>query len=86
MITTDQSGLTFLDNFFEEIVLNVLKEFTGIDNMQMAPKAIVSKIIPLTDNVGALGHDLLNDPKRRKDTLESIENGKLFFSGPLTLK
>lgn len=32
-----------------------------------------------------MGHDLLNDPKRREDTLKSIYNNHLFFSGPLTL-
>ena len=32
-----------------------------------------------------MGHDLVNDPKRRNDTLKSIKSETLFFSGPLTL-
>jgi len=51
----------------------------------LAPNAVVDYINQIQGNEGAMGHDLLNDPKRREDTLKSIYNNHLFFSGPLTL-
>lgn len=56
MVSTDYSGYEFLNAHFGKIVDSTLKEFTGINNIQMAPDAVVSKIHPLEGHEGAMGH------------------------------
>ncbi len=49
---------------FRKVASNMMPYFHGIDSLQIAPQAIVSDIVPLEGNEKAIGHDLLNDPKR----------------------
>ena len=48
----------------------ILKNYSSIYNIQLAPNGIVKHIYPLKDNEKAIGHNLLKDPKRRLAALE----------------
>jgi hypothetical protein len=66
-------------------------------NLQLAPEAVVCLAYPLNntedfsdgifmDNTGAIGHDLLTDPKRAFIARATIPSDKLVIAGPLTLR
>ncbi len=50
---------------FDALATEVIKNYGGISNLQLAPNGVVKQIYPLAGNEAAIGHDLLNDPRRR---------------------
>ena len=73
-----------IDNF-DDLASEIIKSYGGINNLQLAPNGVVTKIYPLAGNKAAIGHDLLNDPQRRTEALGAIESRKLTLAGPFTL-
>lgn len=73
-----------IDNF-DDLAADMIKSYGGITNLQLAPNGVVRQIYPLTGNEAAIGHDLLNDPKRRAEALAAIESRELTLAGPFTL-
>lgn len=73
-----------IDNF-DALAAEIIKSYGGINNLQLAPNGVVTKIYPLAGNEAAIGHDLLNDPQRRTEALAAIESRKLTLAGPFTL-
>lgn len=59
--------------------------YGGVTNLQLAPDGIVTQIYPLKGNEEAIGHNLLQDPERRRDALLTIKSKKLTVAGPLDL-
>lgn len=59
---------------FDALAKEMLKQYGGITNLQLAPDGVVSQIYPLSGNKEAICHDLLNDPERRQDALKTIKN------------
>lgn len=78
-----QRGGTISD--FDSLANEVIKEYPGVTNLQLAPDAIVSQIYPLSGNEQAIGHNLLQDPKRRTEALAAIKSKKLTLAGPFEL-
>ncbi len=74
---------TILD--FDSVAAEIIETFGGIDSLQLAPGGIVAQIYPLEGNEQAIGHDLLNDPARRAESLKTIESGRLTLAGPFEL-
>ena len=70
---------------FETIATDLLNSTSGITNLQLAPKGIVSQIVPLTGNEKAIGHNLLEDPIRNKEAFAAVESGELTLAGPFRL-
>jgi PAS domain S-box-containing protein len=70
---------------FNEIAGDLIERYGGITNLQLAPGAVVRQIHPLEGNEAAIGHDLLNDPRRQTETLLAIESGELTLAGPFEL-
>ncbi len=70
---------------FDLLAEDIISQYGGISNLQLAPDAIVKQIYPLKGNEPAIGHDLLNDPKRRIEVLKAIESRKLTLAGPFEL-
>jgi len=70
---------------FELIASQLLPYYAGT-TLQLAPGGVVRKIVPLTGNEGAIGHDLLADPRRNKEALLAIQSGEITLAGPFTLK
>lgn len=70
---------------FEALSKEMLPFYTGVSSLQLAPHGIVSQIAPGAGNEAAFGHDLLNDPRLRKEALAAIESRKLTLAGPFEL-
>ena len=70
---------------FASIAASMIETYENVDNLQLAPGGVVSKIYPLEGNEAAIGHDLLNDPARRAESMAAIEARELTLAGPFTL-
>ncbi len=70
---------------FSALGRDILSTYDGVANVQLAPDGIVRQIYPLKGNKVAIGHNLLKDPKRRKETLKTIKSKKLTLAGPVDL-
>lgn len=70
---------------FDEIAADMIDTYGGISSLQLAPGAVMTNIYPLAGNEAAIGHDLLNDPDRRTETLKTIEDKALTLAGPFEL-
>ena len=77
-----QSGR--IDNF-DALAADIIMNYRGISNLQLAPNGVVRQIYPLRGNEVVIGHDLLNDPRRRTEALAAIESRQLTLAGPFTL-
>jgi|GEM_PF-2129517 Signal transduction histidine kinase regulating C4-dicarboxylate transport system len=72
---------------FDLVADELLRYHQGvIQNLQLAPGGVVSQIHPLAGSEGAIGHNLLADPKRREDALRAIRSRKLTLTGPVNLR
>ena len=69
----------------DPIATEMINNYRGISNLQLAPNGVVTQIYPLGGNEAAIGHDLLNDPRRRIEAQAAIESRKLTLAGPFTL-
>ena len=74
----------YIDDF-PALAEDMIKSYGGIGNLQLQPNGIVKQIYPLAGNEKAIGHNLLQDPKRRTEALAAIESKKLTLAGPFTL-
>lgn len=84
---------------FNDIASTIKKNSGGegvIVNLQLAPEAVVCLSYPLVNtedfedgvvmnNTGAIGHDLLNDPKRKFIAEQTVPSDGVVIAGPLTL-
>jgi len=70
---------------FDRLAEEMLNEYRGVTNLQLAPDAIVSNIYPLEGNEKAIGHNLLEDENRRKEALLAIDSRELVLAGPVEL-
>lgn len=57
----------------------------NVSVVQLAPDGVVRFSVPLQGNEGAIGHDLLKDPKRREGALQAIRTKTTTVIGPLKL-
>lgn len=74
----------YIDDF-PALAEDMIKSYGGIGNLQLQPDGIVKQIYPLAGNEKAIGHNLLQDPKRRTEALAAIESKKLTLAGPFSL-
>ncbi len=72
-------------NNFNELASEMILNYDGISSLQLAKNGVVSNIYPLAGNEKAIGHDLLNDPKRRTESLATIKSRSLTLAGPFEL-
>lgn len=71
---------------FEQIAGEILNCHQAvIQNLQLAPQGVVTRIYPLAGHEKAIGHDLFKDPKRRDDALKAVRQKALTLSGPFNL-
>ena len=57
---------------FEIVADELIRQIGGISALQLAPGGIVREIYPLAGHEKAIGHDILNDPNRRTESLTAI--------------
>ncbi|MDA8254486.1 MAG: EAL domain-containing protein [Betaproteobacteria bacterium] len=70
---------------FEATARQMLPFYPGAASLQLAPRGIVQRIVPLAGNEKAIGHNLLNDPARNKEAFLARDTGKLTLAGPFNL-
>jgi len=70
---------------FDTLADLMIKSYGGISSLQLAPQGVVTQIYPLKGNERAIGHNLLQDPKRSTEALKTIEYRKLTLAGPFEL-
>jgi len=70
---------------FESYAHDIYDSIGNITNLQLAPNGIIEKIYPLLGHEKALGHDLINDDRRKKEALLAIESRQLTLAGPFQL-
>ena len=77
----NDGDVTNFNSFADETI----KALGGISNLQLAPEGIIKHIYPLAGNEKAIGHNLLQDDKRRKEAHLAIQERKLTLAGPFEL-
>ena len=70
---------------FDAIAREMLSLYPEVSSLQLAPKGIVSSIVPRAGNEQAIGHDLLNDPARTKEAFLARDTRRLTLAGPFPL-
>jgi len=63
----------------------LLTYYPGVAAVQLAPDGVIARIVPLTGNEKAIGHNLLTDPARDKEAFLARDTGKLTLAGPFPL-
>lgn len=72
-------------NDFDQLAEEMLSEYQSVANFQLAPDAIVQYVYPLSGNEKAIGHNLLEDQKRKKEAQLAIDSRELVVAGPFEL-
>ena len=70
---------------FAALAADMVKVYGGINTLALAPDGVIRQIYPLKGNEGAIGHNLLKDPKRRTEALAAMKSRKLTLAGPFKL-
>lgn len=70
---------------FEATARAMLAFYPGASALELAPKGIVRKVVPLAGNERAVGHNLLTDPERDKEAFIARDTGRLTLAGPFPL-
>lgn len=63
-----------------------MKRLPSVRSIQLAKDAVVSHVHPLIGNEAAIGHDLLQDPRRRAAVELAIQERSLILAGPVELR
>ncbi|AKU14466.1 hypothetical protein AzCIB_4580 [Azoarcus sp. CIB] len=71
---------------FDTLAEQMLPFYQGASALALAPAGVVRQIVPLAENAGVIGHDLLADPTRNREAFLARDTGKLTLAGPFPLK
>ncbi len=70
---------------FSSIAAEMLPLYPGVSSLQLAPKGVVTHVVPVVGNEKAIGHDLLRDPTRTKEAFLARDTRRLTLAGPFRL-
>jgi len=70
---------------FDRLAAEMLPLYPGVSVLQLVPNGVISQIYPLAGNEQAVGHDVLNDPLRRREALLAMRTRQLVLAGPFPL-
>ena len=70
---------------FDLYAADILRNFDGVANLQLAENGIVSRIYPLAGNERAIGHNVLKADDRRAEALAAVKDKALTLAGPFKL-
>ena len=70
---------------FDTVANQMLQLYPGVGALGLAPKGVVERIVPLAGNEKSIGHDMLNDPARAKESIRARDSGELTLAGPFNL-
>lgn len=74
---------SYSESEFQYFSKSVLENATMIDSIALAPDSIVSSVYPLEGNEAVIGHNLMEDSKRRVFVEKAIEAKTLVLQGPV---
>lgn len=70
---------------FERLAEEMLPYYPGAACLQLAPGGVVTHVVPLAGNEGAVGHELLVDREHDSEAFLARDSGKLTLAGPFEL-
>ncbi|WP_205665153.1 EAL domain-containing protein [Caldimonas tepidiphila] len=70
---------------FEPVAAEMLPFYPGVAALQLSPGGVVRQVFPLEGNRGAIGHDLLANPRRNPEAFIARDTGRLTLAGPFEL-
>ena len=70
---------------FTRLATEMLPNYPGAASLQLQPDGIITHVVPLEGNEGAIGHNLLTSPDRNKEAFLARDTGKLTLAGPFEL-
>lgn len=71
---------------FEIKAEKLLEANPNLDAIQLVPNGVITHVYPLEENKKALNYNILADKTRKNEALQAIENGRMYFAGPIELK
>jgi len=80
-----KTNIEFTVEDFDIYASTLKQDLSGIRSLQLAPGGIVTYLTDVKDNRAAMGHNLLQDPKRREVAEKSIRDKSYIIAGPLDL-
>ncbi|WP_158107535.1 sensor domain-containing diguanylate cyclase [Vibrio furnissii] len=81
-----QSRPDFTPEEFTIFAERMLEKTPYITSLQLAPQGIVTYVTNVERNQKAVGHNLLQDPKRKNGVMKAITSRSTIVDGPLTLR
>ena len=70
---------------FEPFARELMKYNPGISSLQLAPRGVVTYVVPLEGNERAIGHNLMTSIRRNKEAMQAIATRRLTLAGPFDL-
>lgn len=70
---------------FDIYAKEILATVQGVNNIQLAPNGVITDIYPLPGNERAIGHNILQDDKRRDEARKAVSTRKMTLTGPFEL-
>jgi diguanylate cyclase (GGDEF)-like protein/PAS domain S-box-containing protein len=70
---------------FDTVANQMLPFYPGAAALGLAPRGVVQSIVPLAGNEKSIGHDMLQDPARAKESILARDSGQLTLAGPFNL-
>ena len=70
---------------FERVATQLLPSFPAVSALQLAPGGVIERIVPMSGNERAVGHDLLNDPSRESEAHKAVRTRQMTLAGPFRL-
>lgn len=71
------------EQLFFRVAAELASNNEHIKSLQLAPDGIVTYVWPYEANKGAIGHNLLSDPRRLEAAQRAIEKRQLWVAGPV---
>lgn len=72
-------------DWFDSYASRLMQSIGGIENIQLAPQGIITKIYPLYGNEKAIGLDIINSSPYHEATQDAIVSKKMIAIGPVPL-
>ena len=85
LIALPMVSQTIDEQLFFRVAAELANKDEHIKSLQLAPDGIVTYVWPYDANKGAIGHNLLGDPERRKAGQRAIDGRELWVAGPVKL-
>lgn len=71
---------------FDTVAGQMLPSYPGTAALGLAPRGVLQNIVPLAGNERSIGHDMLNDPARARESRRALDSGQLTLAGPFELR